>query len=95
MISILWSGFTVWAIRKFWPAPLDSTSGKYHAQGKWWGLTLNFGLALCLLLETPFPGLPYSVAALFMGFIGLPICIIGGYVFGRTMQAIDPRRLGK
>jgi len=95
IISILWSGFTVWAIRKLWRVPLDARSKTYHAQGKWWGLTLIVGLALYVPLETPLPGLRYLVAVLFLGFIGLPITIIGGYMCGRIMQAIDQRRTGK
>jgi hypothetical protein len=95
IISIIWSGFIVWTIRRYWRAPLDASGKSYHTYGKVWGLGLLIGLALYVPLETPFPGLPYPVAALFIGFIGLPISIVFGHVYGRTMQAIDRRRSGR
>lgn len=95
IIAIVWSGFILWTIRKFWRKAPNRGNEQYFAQGKIWGTLFCICFALILPAETSFPGLPYWLEVLFLGFIGFPIATIGGHVYGRCIQALMEGRQDK
>jgi hypothetical protein len=86
LIAFLWSGFTLFTVRRFWRAPDDLESLSHFQAGKWWGILVNVASAFCVPTVVQLPGLTYWTEVLYFGFIGFPFFVIGGYYFGRVTK---------
>jgi hypothetical protein len=95
LIAIIWSGFIVWSMRKFWRMPSDAAERSYRVVGKGWAIMMTLVLAFLLPTVVSFPGMSYWLEVVYFGFIGLPIAIIVGHFFGRCMQTFMRWRSGK
>jgi hypothetical protein len=89
LIAITWSGLIIWSVRKCWRRPLDTINLKYYLRGKTMGIVMTVSLAFIFPEIYRFPGIPYWLEVVYVAFIGFPIATVGGYLYGKFVQAIN------
>lgn len=89
LIAISWSGLIIWSVRTCWSRPLDTAMLKYYFRGRTLGLVMTVGLAFIFPETVRFPGMPYWLEVAYAAFVAFPIATVGGYLFGKFVQAIN------
>lgn len=92
LIAITWSAVIIWSVRKCWRRPADTTNLKYYLRGRTMGIVTTVSLAFIFPEIYRFPGMQYWLEVSYMAFIAFPIATVGGYLFGKFVQAINQQQ---
>jgi hypothetical protein len=84
----LYTAFIIWTVRRLWRPVVDSYSRVVY----WFGVRLG-GVIFWLVLSvggslSSESALSPFVSTLIALYTGFPICLWGGYAFGRTMACV-------
>jgi hypothetical protein len=95
LIAIVWSGFILWTVRKFWMRHSDAADEKYFIEGRLWTALGTVAFAFAASATLPFPGLPYWLDVVYLLLLTFPIATVVGHYYGRCIKAISERKSRK
>lgn len=88
---ILWGALSVWTVLRLWREPSKDDGAKFaYSKGvKRWGILMWLSLSVLGPVVLP-PGWSnwesYIREVVFVLFLGLPLCLWGGYFWGLMME---------